>query len=561
LRGNAARVIVSGWGADFNCASGREGIVMTAMQRLRALATRPPVLGMTLVFAVGFLCRPGAATAADPPEPKRVGSLTTRGPCFQLAFSADGRSLAVKDGGTVLLWEVASQRVRGSLDGGTFALCGDGRTLAFRDGLTLRRGDFVTGETADLTVHSYGLYAVAFSPDGKLVASGGGVVKVVDAATGKDVQRLIARHGVWHLAFSPDGKTLTAVDHKLSEEPSSPMAGAVRRWDVASWKELEPLAGKEGQPPRNLVYSPDGKAVAAQDTSDRVWVWDAASGRSQTPWGPLQERSFIEGFSPDGRVLVGTGGGGIVGGADWGPGLIKFWDTASGKELLRMEFSRHQVDVALSPDGCLLAGAGGDDVSLWDVSAWTGGKPPPRPLPRPPVNPKAPQPRKPSADDLERLWSDLAGDDAVKAYRAVWALAESPAEAVPFLGKHLEPAAAPAARRVDQLIAALDSDAFADRQAALEELAGLGDRAAAALRQELKRPRSPEVRRLVERLLDKVDGALSAGPLREVRAVEALEYAGTPEARRLLGTLAEGTPAARMTREARKALDRLGDAP
>ena len=59
-----------------------------------------------------------------------------------------------------------------------------------------------------------------------------------------------------------------AVDNKLSSEPASAMAGAVRRWDVASWKELEPLAGKEGKPPRNLVYSPDGKAVAAQDTSE-----------------------------------------------------------------------------------------------------------------------------------------------------------------------------------------------------------------------------------------------------------------------------------------------------
>src|SRR5262249_23559723 len=111
---------------------------------------------------------------------------------------------------------------------------------------------------------------------------------------------------------------------------------------------------------------------------------------------------------------------------------------------------------------------------------------------------------------------------------------------------------------VAQWIAELDSDTFAVREKANEELEKLGDAVAGELRQALRSPPSLEARRRLEALLDKVQGALVAGErLRSVRAVETLEQIGTPEARQLLESLAKGAPGARLTQEATESFQRL----
>jgi hypothetical protein len=109
------------------------------------------------------------------------------------------------------------------------------------------------------------------------------------------------------------------------------------------------------------------------------------------------------------------------------------------------------------------------------------------------------------------------------------------------------------------LIADLDSDRSAVRARATNELRKLDLLAVPALRKCLAGKAAPEVRVRVEKLLAEAEGALGAGEaLRAVRAVEALELIGTAEALGLLRTLAQGTAAARLTREAGAALGRLG---
>jgi hypothetical protein len=165
---------------------------------------------------------------------------------------------------------------------------------------------------------------------------------------------------------------------------------------------------------------------------------------------------------------------------------------------------------------------------------------------------------KPQPQALERLWSDLGSDDAAKAYRAIWGFVNASKEAVPFLDKHLAPAAPADPKRVAGLIRDLDDDRIAVRKKATVELGSYGELAEAPLRKALDGKPSLEVRRRLEYLLQRIEQQIVGGEsLRAVRAVEALEQMGTAEARRLLEKLARGTPEARLTQEAKASLVRL----
>jgi hypothetical protein len=131
-------------------------------------------------------------------------------------------------------------------------------------------------------------------------------------------------------------------------------------------------------------------------------------------------------------------------------------------------------------------------------------------------------------------------------------------QSVPFLASHLNPARPPDHERLRRLLAELDDDRFEVRQRAVAGLEGLGELAVPHLRKLLARRPSLEVRERAQQLLRKLARPILVGaPLREVRAVAVLEFAGTPEARRLLAALAKGAAEARLTREAKAALRRL----
>jgi hypothetical protein len=129
---------------------------------------------------------------------------------------------------------------------------------------------------------------------------------------------------------------------------------------------------------------------------------------------------------------------------------------------------------------------------------------------------------------------------------------------VPFLAERVRPAVAPDAKRVARLLADMDDERFEVREQASRELEGLGVLAEPALRQALAGRPPAEARRRLTALLEKTAGATpTPEEARAIRAVEALEQAGTAAALRLLTDLAGGVPEARLTREARAALQRL----
>jgi hypothetical protein len=139
---------------------------------------------------------------------------------------------------------------------------------------------------------------------------------------------------------------------------------------------------------------------------------------------------------------------------------------------------------------------------------------------------------------------------------AIWKLALAPKEAMPFLSKNLRPAAGADAGRIQRLIRDLADQRFEVRDQAYRELAGFHELAESALQQAVQKESSLEVRRRVERLLERLREP-SSDQLREMRAIEAVEYMQTPAAENLLRHLAEGAAAARLTREARTSLERM----
>ena len=162
-----------------------------------------------------------------------------------------------------------------------------------------------------------------------------------------------------------------------------------------------------------------------------------------------------------------------------------------------------------------------------------------------------------TSERLSSLWEELADADAGKAWRAGWRLAADPAACVPFLRTHVRPAEADAVK-IAKLLTALDADAFEHREAASREWAKLGDLAEPALRKLLAEKPSSEVRLRLQELVNKLDGPVTMpAQARDLRCIEVLEHIGSPEARRLLDELAKGAGGARLTRDAKAALERL----
>jgi hypothetical protein len=161
--------------------------------------------------------------------------------------------------------------------------------------------------------------------------------------------------------------------------------------------------------------------------------------------------------------------------------------------------------------------------------------------------------------EFDALWEDLASTSVPRVVAAMRTLAALPTRSVPHAKKQLAPVKPAGAKRVAELLADLDSDAFAVRERAEKELAGFGEGVKGELEPALKEPgKSLEFRRRVERLLEAFsERQLSAARMRELRILRVLEYAATPEARQVLAELAAGAAGAKLTNEARASLARM----
>ena len=174
---------------------------------------------------------------------------------------------------------------------------------------------------------------------------------------------------------------------------------------------------------------------------------------------------------------------------------------------------------------------------------------------------RRPPPARLSAKEVDASWDALAGTDAAAAYRSIWSLTSSPRETVAFLRERLRRVEPVEEKVIAKLVRDLDNSDFAAREGASEELSKLDCLAESALRKALTGQSSLEVRRRAQQLLEQLTSTPSSTLLRTLRGVEVLEHIGTPEARRVLETLAGGAAEARSTQEAKASLARLAVRP
>jgi WD40 repeat protein len=230
----------------------------------------------------------------------------------------------------------------------------DGRTLASSgyDDKTIKLWDVATGwEIATLTGHSYGVYSVAFSPDGRTLASGSNddTIKLWDVATRQEIATLTGHSStVGSVAFSPDGRSLV----------SGSWDKTIKLWDVATRQEIATLTGHLDSV-RSVAFSPDGRSLVSGSWDKTIKLWDVATRQEiATLTGHLDSVRSVA-FSPDGRTLAS---------GSWDE-TIKLWDVATGREIATLTgHSRGVLSVAFSPDGQTLASGSSDGIRLWDVA-------------------------------------------------------------------------------------------------------------------------------------------------------------------------------------------------
>ncbi|MGA2636350.1 toll/interleukin-1 receptor domain-containing protein [Methylocella sp.] len=226
----------------------------------------------------------------------------------------------------------------------------DGRTLASGSwDSAVKLWDVASGQLQrTLTGHTGYVRSVAFSPDGRTLASGGAdkFVKLWDAASGRLVRTLTGHtNEVNSVTFSPDGRRLASA----SDDDT------IKLWDPASGALLRTLTGHTLYV-ISAAFSPDGRMLASGSYGNTIRLWDPASGQQLRSLTGHTDHVLSVAFSPDGRTLAS--------------GTIKLWDVASGQELAALTGDTDWVQsVAFSPDGRMLASGSSDKIiKLWDVS-------------------------------------------------------------------------------------------------------------------------------------------------------------------------------------------------
>ena len=276
-----------------------------------------------------------------------------------VAFSSNGKWVVSGSKDTTLkLWDVRTGEVLQTFSDHTseiwsVAFSPDDKTVISGSGdNTLKLWDVGTGEVLHtFSGHAFSLFGrgsvfdVTFSPDGKRMVSQGVDTKLWDVERREELHTF-SDHPYGGIAFSPDGKTVA----------SGSTDRTVKLWDVDTGEVSQSILG-HADVVVSVAFSPDGKTVASGSADRTVKLWDVHTGEvSQSILGHTGSVDSIA-FSPDSKTVAS-------GSTD---GMLKLWDVDTG-HVLRM-FSGHTGDVhgvAFSPDGQrVISGSSDGTLKLW----------------------------------------------------------------------------------------------------------------------------------------------------------------------------------------------------
>jgi eukaryotic-like serine/threonine-protein kinase len=339
------------------------------LRKVFDLAFRPDGLRLATASADGTVRQWDSVNGreVEPSYDRHTGEVRTA------TYSPDGQWIA--SGGTdrtIRVWRAANRQDLGVFQGHV----GDVSDLVFTNagrglasvGHSLRhsfpeQGDGTVrvwdlerhGAASVLRGHTSYVYPVAYSPDGQWIASGSWdkTIRVWDAFTGESCAILPQPGFVRAMAFSPDSAWLVSGCH---------MDESVHIWSMATARKERTLKGP-GATPVAIAVSTSGRHIAIADAEERARIVELASGVNVQSFRMASRNaksSFA--YSPDGRLLAGTGEDGTQ---------IDIWDLQTRARTATLSGHKSVVhSVAFDRTGRLLASASDDrSVRIWDMAA------------------------------------------------------------------------------------------------------------------------------------------------------------------------------------------------